>query len=485
MNKIFQLDNWGYVSALALLLWVPFSVWLFARERPTRAATHVLVWGMMWLPEAAGYDFPLLPPLTKYSISALCALLGLYLRARPRLRAVRFGRGYDLIVLAMMLGEIGTVITNPDELNYGSWHTISLPAFLAYDGLSAAVRDFLEVCLPFLIGRAVIRTRRDLLDVFSVFVAAGLIYSLPILWELRMSPMLHANLYGFASRSDWLQNVRLGGYRPTVFMGHGLVVGFFMFLCTISAITLRKAGKRKFWGIPTGYVVLYLFVILFLCKAAAALIYGAVGYGLINFVSAKYQLRVVVLLAVIVVSYPLSRVTNVFPTSALLSAAGTLGPERLQSLQFRFDNEDILVLKASERPSFGWGGFSRERVYDEESGKDLVIQDGYWIAIFGTHGTLGFICFFSVLLFPIVQAARRLRQISAPLDRTLLAGLAYIVGICGVNMLPNMTLPNLQFFFAAGLATFSAELSKRASSEAKQVARAKSVPAPDGLRRLG
>jgi hypothetical protein len=485
MNKIFQLDNWGYVSALALLLWVPFSLWLFSRQRPTPAATHVLVWGMMWLPEAAGFDFPLLPPLTKFSISALCALLGLYLRARPRLRAARFGRGYDLIVVAMMLGEIGTVITNPDELSYGSWLVIHLPAFAAYDGLSAAVRDFLEVCLPFLLGRAVIRTRRDLHDVFSVFVAAGLVYSVPILWELRMSPMLHANLYGFVSRSDWLQNVRVGGYRPTVFMGHGLVVGFFMFLCTISAITLRKAGKRKFWGMPIGYVVVYSFLILILCKAAAALIYGAVGYALINFVSVRNQLRVALLLALIVVSYPVSRMTNLFPTSALLSAAGTLGPERLQSLQFRFDNEDILVLKASERPMFGWGGFSRERVYDEETGKDLVIQDGYWIVMFGTHGTLGFICYFSVLLFPIVQAARRIRKISAPLDRTLLGGLAYIVGICGVNMLPNMSLPNLQFFFAAGLATLSAELTKHATTSKKPSAKPEPIAAPNGLRRLG
>ena len=28
-----------------------------------------------------------------------------------------------------------------------------------------------------------------------------------------------------------------------------------------------------------------------------------------------------------------------------------------------------------ERPVFGWGGFSRERVYSEETGKDLTIQD--------------------------------------------------------------------------------------------------------------
>jgi O-antigen ligase len=334
----------------------------------------------------------------------------------------------------------------------------------------------------------VIRSRRDLHDVLTILVAAGVIYTLPILWELRMSPMLHVNLYGFASRSDWLQNLRLGGYRPTVFMGHGLVVGFFMFICTTAAVILHQAGKRQVLRAPLGYIVLFLFGILFLVKAAAALIYGAVGFVLIRFLSVKSQMRILLALAVLVVSYPISRLTNVFPTEALLSAAGTLGADRVQSLQFRFDNEDILVMKGEERPIFGWGGFSRERVYDDETGKDLVIQDGYWIAWYGTHGMLGFICFFAMLLWPIYQVARNIHRISARTDRIMLAGLAYIVVICGVNMLPNMTLPNLQFFFAGGLATLMKELLKQATFEAKQSAKGGAkVPsaAPNGLRHAG
>ena len=73
---IYKWDYWGPVSAVALIAWVPISLWLFSRYRPALAAAMVLVGGMMWLPEAAGFDFPLLPPLNKFSISALCALLG-------------------------------------------------------------------------------------------------------------------------------------------------------------------------------------------------------------------------------------------------------------------------------------------------------------------------------------------------------------------------------------------------------------------------
>jgi hypothetical protein len=193
-------------------------------------------------------------------------------------------------------------------------------------------------------------------------------------------------------------------------------------------------------------------------------------------------MRVLLLLGVIVVSYPFARLTNIFPTQALLTAAGWMGPDRAESLQFRFDNEDILVIKGVERPFFGWGGFGRERVYEAETGKDFVVQDGHWISLFGTHGTIGFVCYFLLLLLPVYQATRRMRTIPSRDDRALLAGLAFIVVMCSVNMLPNMQLPNLQFFFAAGLAALIKELPKpvaRAGSERP------AQPRAAGLRHAG
>jgi hypothetical protein len=465
---IYNWQYWGSLSALALIAWVPISLWIFSRFRPARAAALVLVGGMMWLPEAAGFDFPLLPPLHKYSIAALCALIGAYWKARPRLRAARFGRGWDVLVFIMMAAEIGTVLTNGDPLVYGDWKRTELPAFTAYDGLSAAIRDLLDVGLPLLLGRIFLRSGRDLRDVLGVLVVAGLIYALPELWEIRMSPMLHVNIYGFAPRTDWLQNIRMGGYRPTVFMGHGLVVGFFMFICTTAAVAMHRAGRRAIAGIPLGAVVAFMFVMLVLCKAAAALVYGAVGFFLIRYLSIKNQLRVLVFLGLVVVSYPVLRLTGIFPTETILSTARLMGKDRADSLQFRFDNEDILLIKAEERPWFGWGGFSRERVYDADTGKDLVIQDGHWIPLFGTKGVVGFACYYFLLLMPVFQAWKRMRNIHSKTDRILLTALGYIVSICCVNELPNMHLPNLQFFFASGLGVLLAEVPKQAAAQQRK-----------------
>jgi hypothetical protein len=225
-----------------------------------------------------------------------------------------------------------------------------------------------------------LRSRQDLFDVLKILTAAGLAYSIPILYELRMSPMLHYDLYGFTPRSDWLQNMRQGGWRPTVFMGHGLVVGFFMFLCTTAAVILHKAGKRRLFGAPMWAIVAYMFVMLVLVKAMGALIYGLVAFALVRGLSIKSQMRVLTLICVIVAGYPISRMFDWFPVKEVMGAAEMMGPERAQSMQFRFDNEDILLIKGSEKMWFGWGGFARDRVYDDYQGKDMVVQDGYWIA---------------------------------------------------------------------------------------------------------
>jgi hypothetical protein len=294
------------------------------------------------------------------------------------------------------------------------------------------------------------------------------VYSLPIFYELRMSPMLHENIYGFSPREDWSQNLRGGGYRATVFMGHGLVVGFFLFLSTISAIALQRAGKKNVYGVPMGLVLLYLFVVLVMCKAVATIIYGAIGYVLIRFFSTKAAMRTLILLSLIVVSYPVSRMFELFPTEQILSASEALGPDRVQSMQFRFDNEDLLLAKGAERLWFGWGGFNRERVYDAESAKDLVIQDGQWIVIFGTQGLIGFCCYFAFMVLPVFRAPKQMRRVKRKDDQVLLVAFGYLVVICAVNMLPNMHLPYLQFIFAMGLAALMHEVPREEAVERSQ-----------------
>lgn len=58
--------------------------------------------------------------------------------------------------------------------------------------------------------------------------------------------------------------------------------------------------------------------------------------------------------------------TGTFPNKQVVDTLSqTFDGERVASVKFRFDNEEILGARARERVMFGWGGFGRNRVFDE------------------------------------------------------------------------------------------------------------------------
>jgi hypothetical protein len=76
----------------------------------------------------------------------------------------------------------------------------------------------------------------------------------------------------------------------------------------------------------------------------------------------------------------------------------------------RVVNENILVVKALEQPVFGWGGWGRNRVYDEE-GKDISILDGFWIITLGCNGWFGLGSWLLVVWLPVALALSRWRRL--------------------------------------------------------------------------
>ena len=50
---------------------------------------------------------------------------------------------------------------------------------------------------------------------------------------------------------------------------------------------------------------------------------------------------------------------DVVPVGPMLGVARELVPDRARSLALRFNNEALLLERALEKPTFGWGGFGR------------------------------------------------------------------------------------------------------------------------------
>ncbi|MEJ1938927.1 hypothetical protein WDZ92_52685, partial [Nostoc sp. NIES-2111] len=176
---------------------------------------------------------------------------------------------------------------------------------------------------------------------------AGLFYTLPMLFEVRMSPQLSNWIYGFFP-STFASEGRYGGFRPVVFMINGLSAAFFLSTAFVAAIGLWRA-KINLVRLPPLAVNGYLGVVVLLCKSAGALVYTVVGGALVGWMSPKMQLRIAVVVVSIGLVYPLLRAGDYFPTEHLVDVAEAFNKDRAASLSVRFSQEQKLLEHASER----------------------------------------------------------------------------------------------------------------------------------------
>ena len=384
----------------------------------------------MLLPVGTSIKFEGIPQFDRVSIPNLAALVGcLFVIGRP----ARLWTGFGFAAVPILMYLIGPFITaelNHDPISIGK---LFLPAESQYDALSAIVSQVL-LLLPFFLGRQVLRSSNDNEEILRVLVIAGLLYSVPVIFEARMSPQLHLWFYGYYS-SDFLQSMRDNGFRPTVFMGHPLGVAFFYMTTTVAASALWRTHNRIF-RLPAAAVTAYLGGILVLCKTLGAVVYGAVLVPLVRLTTPRTQLKVAVVLVTLALFYPVLRMADLVPTEAMLQAAGSVSSAREESLKTRFDNESALMERASTRLFFGWGRWGRNKIYSD-TGKDLSYTDGLWIITIGQFGLFGFFAEFGLLVLPIFRAASALRFAQSTKDRVNLAALALIVAVNIVDLLPN------------------------------------------------
>jgi hypothetical protein len=436
-------------------------MWLYRTQSIGRATIWTILGGYLLLPVGVGIKFEMIPALEKNTIPVFAALAGsiLVLRRLPR-AWTKFGLT-EIIIMVLVFSPVVTSILNGDPVRVADRE---LPGVGLYDGLSAAISQIL-VIIPFILGRQLLHNPADSEDILRCLAVAGLLYSLPMIFEIRMSPQLHTWIYGFFPHS-FLQQVRDGGYRPVVFLGHGLWVAFFAMTTVVASAALWQLRVR-IKSLPPIIVTAYLSVILVLCKSAGAMIYGALLTPLVRFTSPRTQLRVALLLVCGALLYPTLRATDLVPTEAMLSLATFVSTDRSQSLETRFIQEKELLEHASQRLLFGWGRWGRNRIVDQETGRDASITDGLWILTLGQFGYVGFIAQFGLLALTILRAANALSSVETTRSKTLLAALALIVAINVVDQLPNATIGPWTWLIAGALLG-RAEQAIRIPADARQ-----------------
>ena len=230
----------------ALLSWPLIALCLFKARPVAQALLWTILGAQLLLPVGTSIKFEMIPVFDKSSIATLSALLGCFL-AGKRLRLFNGFGTPEVLILMVLIAPFITAELNSDPIRAG---VTTLPGISHYDALSAVVGQFIFF-VPFLLGRQILRSPDDNRDVLRVLVVAGLLYSLPMLFEVRMSPQLHTWIYGYFPHS-FLQQMRDGGFRPVVFIGHGLGVAFFAMTTVVAAAALWRTGEHVF-RLPGGH----------------------------------------------------------------------------------------------------------------------------------------------------------------------------------------------------------------------------------------
>lgn len=406
---------------LSMFGWIPVVLGIFRKLPPRTAAAVSFCSAWMFLPVAA---FPLkgLPDYTKTTATCFGILLAAYLFDRKCLSLLR----PHLLDLPMVLWCACPLLSSVSN------------GLGVYDGLSESMYQTVSWGLPYLVGRLYFAQEEGRNVLARVVILGGVIY-VPLCWiEMILSPQLHRMLYGFHQHS-FLQTIRGNGFRPMVFMEHGLMTAMWMVTASMLGIWLYSRGllPRKVLRIPTLPVLLFLFLTTCLLRSMGALALLLLGLAGLYVTSLLRTRLLLVLLMLLPPAYMAARVKGGWSGENLTRPLERLNAERAQSLQFRLDNENILIDKALMGGLFGWGGWGRSRVYDDK-GKDISVTDGLWIITLGTRGPYGLTLLTLVVILPALMTLIRLRgqALRAPQAAAPLA-LAMIMVIYMIDNIPN------------------------------------------------
>lgn len=390
-------------GTIVLFGYIPLCILVYSRLSIVEAAAYCLLGGILFLPPELQFDPPLIPPLHKKTIPLLVGGIALVFAEKPnQITSTKF---FGWMIALTVFGTLATVLSNRDPL-------ILAPGLIGQglgtgDVISILWTQGLGLLVPFAIGRRVFGTPDNALRLMEIWARFGVIYGFLMLLEIRLSPQLNYWVYGYFP-SDWIQAIRNGGFRPTVFFSHGLVTTMFCLTAIFATYAVHQCGRTIF-GIAAKWWILFLSITLTLSNSLGVLVYLFVFMPLLWMGRVRQVVLLVRLLALLVVLTPALRTAELLPLDELVSWIATHSPDRADSLAFRFDNEAALLERWSLRPWFGYGGYGREKIFSPE-GRDLTVMDSEWIIAICQAGVVGFLSKFLLFLTPLWKARKEISK---------------------------------------------------------------------------
>ena len=432
----------SFMVPLALFGWPIVAISLFLILRPRRAVIVGYIGGWLFLPITAGYEIPGLPDYTKVVASIIGVAIGILLFDGKRFESFKLN-GIDIpIIIFCLWGATSSLSTGK-----GAW-----------DACSTILENSIQWGFPYVVGRIYFRDLESFRDLALGIVIGGLVYVPLCLIEVRMSPQLHIWLYGY-HQHQFAQSIRFGGYRPTVFMHHGLAVAMWMVNATVLAIWMQANGTlRRYPMLLTAGVSATLLVTTVLCKSTGALTLMMVGLAAVFAANLLQKPWPLLLLMMISPLWMTGRTLDLINGQIVYDLFSLLSEERAQSFQMRLDQEEEIRQIALKTPVFGGSRWW-------PNGADQL-----WLIYFRNFGIVGIATFTAIFLVPGWVLLRRIpfKQLCLP-EWAPVTGMILIIVLYTIDNLLN-GLVNPIFTVVAGALSSACAVQPSGDVSSKTVA---------------
>jgi len=323
----------------------------------------------------------------------------------------------------------------------------------AYLALSETIYRVLGLGVPYLLGRLYFQDEEGHCELSIGIIVGVLIYVPLCLYEIRMSPSLHAIVYGFAQHS-FLQTIRFGGYRPMVFMHHGLMVALWLAAGSLLTFILWKSRTLiRAFGIPAPFLFAIIVTTTVLAKSTGALLLLAIA--ILLYYEARLTKRhwMFLLLCISPLLYVTTRTMDLWHGEGLLEAVKEWSPEREQSLAFRFNSEKRLIQSMGPQFLYGKGPIALTAVTGDEGQRESVVVDSLWIIEFSSNGFLALLSLTLALSVPILAVLRNLGpRATAHGAQSCTFGLSLVALMFLLDCMVNAMVNPVYFIVLGGLA---------------------------------